>query len=734
MTPPKLLPALLIAHDPLAERAVGRAQWVIEGAGSGIVCCTAAEFTGAIAEPALTDVGAYDAFLVIHIVGPLEDPGLSIAERGDDPVGALETDIAAVHETLHQRFPGKHRIDQWVIHAVGQVVDESETRFIERIAKNTNAGLRGLVVSASATHASVTHDDDEQAGFAADIAMALIGSDVEHYLANSEPTAWIAGTTSLAYSAARMSESISAFHALRILEDHLLADSPPGDPALDIGEQWVDDLDLASTQERDLLLSSPTGGSLLARVRMGEIDWATVPVTSWSDVLTTHQTLVANQQLGTIRDVIEKNRLKRVGELKASVIGAMFEELEESVRFESAIAFCTGVQAGLEKALAAIPDPERTVDPELVDQDRAKLRRFTRWLPFGPAVALRVLAFALGIMVVVRARTGPANLPILRLVPKPWGYVAALLILVCGLVLYLRRRNRTLAVRDRLKEGLAGQLVDTVEQLVVEARREALVEVRAWIGSRPGWLDHGSAPNRPEEAQMLVEWVAWLVHESRLSRDLLLRRAVDRTDVSGISSRYAVDLPNVRILPTEELADQTLRDTPTAKEGAQTLVLHFRQVGTHTALRILDKQQLAQMWTGWLASRMSRQVWHGFGDLLVDQPSVRDSARETIESNTTPAIAAEDNAPSIRTSHYLAIDGAMEGEPYRNLFSPDVDADAIPRRKVTDSLTDVLDFRIPNVAVMVHLTSLDLHPAFSAGTADDQAAATHPTSDPEPHL
>lgn len=126
-----------------------------------------------------------------------------------------------------------------MIHAVGQVVDESETRFIERIAKNTNAGLRGLVVSASATHASVTHDDDEQAGFAADIAMALIGSDVEHYLANSEPTAWIAGTTSLAYSAARMSESISAFHALRILEDHLLADSPPGDPALDIGEQWL---------------------------------------------------------------------------------------------------------------------------------------------------------------------------------------------------------------------------------------------------------------------------------------------------------------------------------------------------------------------------------------------------------------------------------------------------------------------------------------------------------------
>lgn len=151
----------------------------------------------------------------------------------------------------------------------------------------------------------------------------------------------------------------------------------------------------------------------------------------------------------------------------------MFEELEESVRFESAIAFCAGVQAGLEKALAAIPDPERTADPELVDQDRAKLRRFTRWLPFGPAVTLRVLAFALGIMVVVRARTGPGNLPILRLVPKPWGYVAALLILVCGLVLYLRRRNRTLAVRDRLKEGLAGQLVDTVEQLVVEAPRSA---------------------------------------------------------------------------------------------------------------------------------------------------------------------------------------------------------------------------------------------------------------------
>lgn len=113
---------------------------------------------------------------------------------------------------------------------------------------------------------------------------------------------------------------------------------------------------------------------------------------------------------------------------------------------------------------------------------------------------------------------------------------------------------------------------------------------------------------------------------------------------------------------------------------------------------------------------------------------MRRPAREIIESNTTPAIAAEDNAPSIRTSHYLAIDGAKEGEAYRNLFSPDVDADAIPRRKVTDSLTDVLDFRIPNVAVMVHLTSLDLQPAFSTGTAVDQTAPAHPNSDPDRHL
>lgn len=718
MNLPDVLPALLVAHDPLGEAAIGRARWVIEGAGDAIVGCTAAEFTGALAEGALKEVGAYDAFLVIHVVGPLEDPGLSVTERGDDPIESLIGALASVHASLRQRFPGKQRIDQWVIHTVGQVVDDSERRFIERVSHSADAGLRGVIVSASATHASVTHDDDEQACFAADIALALIGSDLEGHLADAAPMAWVGGATSLTYAGVRVGEAISAHHGLRVLEEHLLTESPAGDPAFDMGEHWVEDLDLPGPQERELLLASTTGGSLLTRVRMDEIDWDTVPITSWSDVLTTRQMLLATQELGTIQDVIESNRRKRVEELKASVIARSFEELESAIRFESAITFDQGVQAGLEKAVQAIPEPARGVDPDLVERDRTKLRRFTRWLPFGPAVALRLFAAALGALVVVSARTGPSDLPVLESLTKPWGRVSALAILLLGFVLYQRRLKTTLKVRDRLNAALEQQLVDTVEQWVADARRQALVELRAWIGPRPPWLASGPVPDRPAEADTLVEWFAWLVHESRLSRDDLRTRAADRRDPSGVASRYAVDIPLASLLSTEELAEQLLPHPPEPSEGARSLVVLIRPECQPEALRVLSKAQLEPMWIRWLANRLGPQLWQDLGALLTDRPSIRDAARRTIEANTTPALSTADNAPSIGTRHYLALPGGTSGSAYRHLFSSDIEPGAIPAHRVSDSLTDVLDIRIPDVALMVHLYALDLDES-SAGTSGD---------------
>lgn len=708
MTLPEVLPVVLVAHDAMGEACVGRVRWVVEGCGASVVGCTADEFTGALAAPALADVGAYDAFLVVHFVGPLHDPDLPIEDHGSDPVRALTESLARVHASLSERFPGKQRVDQWVIHMVGQVVDEVERSFIERLAASDEAGFRGIIVTASATHASVTHDADEQACFASDMALAMIGSDLERHLADAEPVAWIGGSTSLTYAPRRLSEAVSAHHALRILEGHLLADSPHGDPAFDLGTHWVEDLDLDGEKEREILLTSSSGGSLLSRLRMDEIDWDLVPIISWSEVLTTQQALLASQELDNVREVIESNRRQRVSELKQRIIGGTFEELESAARFDSAIVFDLGVQVGLERAMQAIPEPPRATDHDVVERDRAKLRRFSRWLPFGPAVALRVFAAALGALVVVSALTGPTHLPILEHFTKPWGRVAALMTLVTGSFLYQRRLIATIRVRDRLNEALERQLIDLVEEWVAAARRQTLMELRSWIGLRPDWLEDSAAPDRPEQASTLVDWLAWLTHESQLSADKLRVRASERRDPLGPTSRFTCDLPLTSLLSTEELASQILSEAPEPADAARRLVLGVRPDCQPDSLRVVGQDELESLWVGWLHTRLETALWSDLGDLLSTRPTIRDAARQGLERNTTPAIVVDRNAPSVGTRHYLTLPGGRSGAAYRHLFSPDIEAADLPTRRVTDSLTDVLDIGLPDVALMVHLYAMDL--------------------------
>jgi hypothetical protein len=707
VTPREVLPALLIAHDPLGEAALTRVKWIVEGAGSLIVGCTASEFTAAVAAVALEEVGAYDAFAVVHFVGPLDDPGLAVTDHGAEPVDALVAAVTGVNAGIRARFPGKQRIDHWVIHTVGQVVDESERQFVERVARDTDLRVRGVIVSASATHVSVTHDDDEQACFAADIALALLGSDLEQHLAQAEPVAWVGGATSLSYAGARVGEAISTFCALRMLDEHLLAESPAGDPSFDEGVQWVEGMGLTGPLEREHLLASTSGGSLLSRIRMEHIDWEAVPITSWSDVLTTQQLLLANEEFDPIREVIEANGRKRLEELKASVIARSFEQLESTFRFESTLEFDRGVRAGLEHARQELPEPVRSIDPEIVEKDRARLRRFTRWLPFGAAVALRVFAAALGALVVVSARTGSTDLPVLDHFSKPWGRLTALAVLIAGFVLYRRRLKRTLKVRDRLREELELQLVDTAEQWTADARRQVLVDLRSWVGDRPPWIDDGQVPDRPEFAASLVEWFAWLVRESRLSREHLVVRAHERRHPAGLASRFAVDIPLATHLSTEELAGQLLRDPPKPGDAARSLAVVIRPECQPGSLRVLSRDELEAVWTRWLVNQLGAELWHDLASLLMERPSIRDAARGTIEANTTPALVAADNAPSVGTRHYLALPGGAGGAAYQRLFSADIEPGVIRGRKVTDSLTDVLDMRIADLVLMVHLYALD---------------------------
>lgn len=187
-----------------------------------------------------------------------------------------------------------------------------------------------------------------------------------------------------------------------------------------------------------------------------------------------------------------------------------------------------------------------------------------------------------------------------------------------------------------------------------------------------------------------------------------------------MTSRYAIDLPLASLLSTEELAEQILPDAPEPREGARSLILLIRPDCQPNSLRTLSRDELEPLWTRWLLNRLGPQLWPDLGALLAERPTVRNAARRAIEGNTTPAITAADNAPSVGTRHYLALPGGRDGATYRQLFSADIEPSEIPTRRVSDSLTDVLDNRLPDVALMVHLYAMDLdaEPGSGSGSAD----------------
>lgn len=696
------LPALLVWHDATGDAAVQRVLRVLQGAGRTAVGCAAADFAADIAAPALEGVGAYEAFLVIHVVGAFEDPGLSVEDRGTDPAGAVLAELTRVAEGFRARWPGKARIDQWVIHTVGQRLDDAERDVVSRLVSAGDATLRGVIVSASATHASVTHDDAQQAGFAADVVLALIGSDLEEKLADVTSMVWFVGATSVTYARSRVAEVVSALYARRLLDAGLLATPPTSDPAYGVGEAWVQDLDPAGPRERDLLLDSTSGGVLHSALRVRTVDWAKVPLASWSAVLTTARSMLALERFPEVETSLEANRRRRVAELETAVIDEAFEHLEGGTGLESVLSFLRGVQAALKEAADEITAPPSAVDPAAIDRDVERLRHLTRWLPFGPAVALRVFALALGVLVVVGVLTGPSGLAALDWAAEPWARLAGVAVLVLGFLAYQRQVGLTLRVRDRLRAQIEDEASARLERLVAEARRRTLLEVRAWIGERPPWLDDGEPPVRQVTAPTLAEWFAWLIVESRRVRDAL-DDGVDGGGAAAVASPYAVDLPTAPLLSPESLAADLLREEPNLRDAARSFAREVRPLCSSEAMVVLAADDLGVHWRGWLADRMGPGVWQDLGDLLSERPSVRDGARAVLERNTTPAIPTKYGRPEVGTRHYLVVPGGKTGAIYRHLFSRDVDLSRIPRPLVSDSLTAVLECRLPDVSLMVHL-------------------------------
>lgn len=704
VTEPRTLPALLIAHDSLAEKALGRVQWLADGADLAAVGCRADDFDVVVAEEALRGVGAFGRFLIVHLVGALADPALEAARSGSEAVDELLGSIKDIDGRLRARFPGQRRVDSWLVHTVGQEVDEPEHDLISRFMAETAITPVGAVISASATYADVTHDDQEQAAFAADVTLALIGSQLDAQLTDVASPIWVAGASSISFAASRIENAVAAHHARLALEDVLLAPSPAGDPSFAEGRGQIEDRELASKDERDDLLASPAGGSLLALVRLDDIDWTAVPVTSWTDVLTSSQSLKALHALPEVEEELEKNRTKRLAELQDSIIDRSFQHLESMGRIASVQLLLRGMAETLNQLIPTSKAPRSSVTNEDVDRDRALLRRYTRWLPFGRAVAVRVFALALATLVVVASRTGPSSLPILELVSKPWARVASVVVLLVGYGLYQRRLARTIRVRDRLREELEAQLTDQVEEMVAGARRRLLADLVAWIGTEPTWARaDAQPPSRPDEASELAEWFGWLSAGLREHHDRLEAVGEQRRPPSGLVSRYAVDLPPASAMSTAELSDTLLAEPPDPFDVVRRLVIALRPFCSAAALRLPGEEVLGSCWQGWLRIELQGRSWPDMGTLLRDRPSVRLAARRVLEHDTTPAVAPEDRSTNVVTRHYLLAPEGEAGAVRAQLFSSDIDPADLPARRVSQRLQATLALDIPDIAVFVHL-------------------------------
>jgi len=718
------LPALLVGHDRLADAAVARVQDVIEGAGLQIVTrfSTDDTFDAGDLTPALRETGADDPFPIVHIVGPIEDPSLTTVDRGPDPTQALVDSIRGVQNSIADRFPGKRRLDLWVIHTVGQVIDDVEHEFIAALAATFSDGLKGIVVSASTTKSSVVHDDDEQAGFAADLGLLIVGSDMGRQLGDSGIIAWVAGANSVRYSRRDLARRLAAERGIVVLNGNLLAPPRASDPSFKSGQSWVEKLDLLNNTERLRLLDSGAGGTLLQRVHLGGIEWDKVPVTSWVDALTTNQTVRALTQLDDIDRVIDLSATERIEGLKRSLVAHTQDMIVSTERIEAALATAAGARVNLEQLVDQLEDAASSVDPDSVAADRAKLRRMSRWLPFGPAVALRTFAFATAVLLFVASITDRVGWGALSRVGEPWGRFAGIATLVVCYVLYQRRIAGMLRVRDRLAATLERQLAELVEAKVVAARRRILTELCEWIGQRPSWLDDDTPSERPDVAPDLSAWFAWVIVELRQASVILANTsgaADDSSHVRPALSRYVLDLP---VNPaTQGGLRSNGGESPSIDVTVKELVSQLPQA-YDVGLGLSEVSGLDSVVIDLLAGTTTESSLDGeLASLLRADDTSRKAARRVLEFDTTPVVGVDNAGDGESLRHFLAIEGGTEGSAYRTLFVDESAPDGGTHR-VSSMLGKVIDVGIPGLAVMGHFYSLD-----SLATGISDARTEDPT-------
>ena len=681
-----LTPALFVAYDdPAPLRRIRHLQ----PDDSRIATVTRDDLDVAALKSLFVDVGATDPFLVVHLVGPRD-------ETGDDAQTLVDA-VESVRTKVLESHPGLQALRIWVVHAVDRRIDEAEVGLIRTLLQQTD--LRGVLVTTTSTKASVAHSAADLHAFSADASTLLRIPDFEAELAATPPSAWACGVASVSYSTARLGQAVSAFHSARLIAECLLPEPEAADPAYDLGEDHIREMDLGGDAERRRLLRAPRGGTLLARLRMDDIAFDHVPVTAWCDTITTRHDLLALRELPFVENRIRENAEQRLGELREDTTRAMLDWLEQSRSLESTMRFCEGMRRRIEEVLGELRGRKTSNLRDQTVADRDRLRRLLRLLPFGPAVAVRLLAFSVFVWVLaarlVASRVGSDA----SFTTIPLG--AAATVLVVGSSLYFRRLRSTVRVRDRLAAGLEKLLEADVEDQVLSARIDLLTRLRDWVGRRPPWWagDELPAP-APAGADSLAEWLGWLRHDTAAVQAVLEVRSSSR-EVPGLgSTRYAVDLPAPDDTDISTLADQLLPDAPSPQEGAEAMIRALRGDVTGDTLPVFGADELAERWSSWLEAPVRDCAWPGLTDLVADDPQAAHRARRVLETDVTPALDGAE--PQVR--HYLVVPGGEQGRFYTTFLEDDHEV----RRTVSAGLTGVYVMPLDSFAAMVHLYRLEI--------------------------
>lgn len=655
------------------------------------------------------EVGAYDPFLIIHLVGPLEDPHL-VPETGGTSADAIIAGVAHVMGAVTKRFPGHHDLRYWIVHMVGQVLDPPEREFLTRALDKASPGLRGVVLSTTASHARVGVDRDEQAGFAADAALVLAASALEGELHEADPVVWAVGVSSVTYARKRLALALAHRRMVRILDEHLLGMPGSAEPAYELGQRWVaDSEDLRQASARELLIASPAGGSLLAHVRIGVIDWDRIPLTSWADVLTSTQRMLGVTQTPMIRDRIAEARQEWLHGLKEQLLTAAMNELADSARLESVLRFLAGVRAALDQMRSGTVDARPSADPGRVVADTKLLRRFARTLPYGSAVAARLLAVVVGVLIFLAARFDGNDPSVLAALDQPWARIGASAVLLTGFVLYQRRLAATLRVRDRLGLLLERQLVDRVERLIADAYRSTISELVDWIGMRPEWLDEPAGSDTSMTAGTLCEWYAAVALHTRAIRAEMPGDAEHRESGSGAppASVFALRIPDSLQILTEPVAREVFNDPMPDSDAVKRIAAWLAARCDVDTLAPVSREELHHFYSELLRGEEDRRIWADLEALLAARPDLCAAARKVLEMNSTPGLV--DGSGSTLPRHVLAISGGPENRGLPLIFGDGnrelgVDDSS---REISGHRVRVIDLAVPNMVMMIHLYPMD---------------------------